>query len=172
MNLSDIFLLFLGGLFGLFLALFVQPLIEDKTQGLLVRIIARFGIRSKESISGNWSSVMLSDGVVLSRENEIQHIQLSEVRTRIAGTFTWKGRTYRLLAKRHNDQYLTGTYEDIRAGYTFQGAFQLRIYPNERIMAGRWIGFNSENQIIEGPWEWRRSEHLNYPFEQVALKNK
>lgn len=174
MDSSDILSLLLGGLFGLALTLFVQPLIEDRAQGFLVRVLGHFWIQPKESLAGTWSSIMIKDGLLLNRDNEITSIQLSEVRNRIAGTFTWKGREYRLLARRHANQYVTGTYEDIVQGFTFQGAFQLQILPNEKVMVGRWLGFNAQNQIIEGPWEWRRENHDTYPFElklEKTIKN-
>jgi hypothetical protein len=168
MSSSEILSLVLGGFFGLALTLFVQPLIEDKAQGFLVRTVASFWIRPRGSLAGKWSSVMLRDGLPLNRDNEIKNIQLSEVQNKIAGTFTWKERTYRLLASRHANQYLTGTYEDTVDGFTFQGAFQLQILPNENAMVGRWVGFNAQNKIIEGSWEWRRDSHIAYPFEVTS----
>jgi len=70
-----------------------------------------------------------------------------------------------MLGTRHTDQYLTGTYEDEVAGHSFHGAFQLKILPNEEVMTGRWVGFNSLNEILQGPWEWRRSQISKYSFE-------
>lgn len=165
MSAHDLTLTLFGGVVGIALALLVQPLLEDKTQGLLVRLVGRFWIRERKSLAGTWASVMLSDGASLSREKEITEISLFEVRKRVAGTFSWKGRVYRLLGARQSDQYLTGTYEDVVAGHSFHGAFQLRIFPNEEIMSGRWVGFDSSNKILQGPWEWRRSEADHYAFE-------
>jgi len=161
---SEVFTHVLSGFIVFVITLFLQPLLEDKVQFFLIKIGSRIPwLRPKQSLAGNWFSIMVKDGIDLNRNDEISNIQINEVKNRIAGTFEWKGRTYRLLARKSN-QYLTGTYEDIAGGFTFQGAFQLRILPDENAMKGRWIGFNYANEIIEGPWQWRR-ENYKYPFE-------
>jgi hypothetical protein len=154
---KDILLLVAGGVFGLFLAVFVQPLIEDDVRGLLIRIVGHLRIRSKSSLAGDWNAVWAIDGKPLDLSAEMKNIRLHEVGNRIAGEFKWHGRTYRLLGNRITSNFVSGTYEDVIAGYTLHGAFQLQVFPKEQFMVGRWMGFNRDNDIVEGPWQWRRT---------------
>lgn len=120
---------------------------------------------SKGHLSGKWASVMLKDGVKLSRDREILDMELLDTGNRIAGTFTWKGRTYRVDGRRHTHQYMTGTYQDVIPGYRFHGAFQLCVYPGDEMMDGRWVGFNTNHELLGGQWQWRRPTKEKYPFE-------
>lgn len=170
LDVKDVILLILGGLFGLLLALFVQPLLEDSVRGILIRVVGHLRIRSKSSLAGTWYAVWCVDGSALDVSTEMRNIKLHEVGTRIAGQFEWHGRTYRILGNRITPNFVSGTYEDVIAGYTLHGAFQLEVFPKEQFMVGRWMGFNRANRILEGPWQWRRVPDPKkplpkYPFE-------
>ncbi|CAK2846770.1 conserved hypothetical protein [Vibrio crassostreae] len=167
----DISILY-GSFFGLILALLVQPLLEDRAQGFLLRLISNFWIRKKGSIAGDWCSIMTLSDAELERSNEITNIKLTQVGKRVSGVFTWNGRSYRILAKRNVSHYLTGTYEDIVGGNTFEGSFQLKVLPNENVMQGKWLGFDTSGQILEGKWEWRRQEYGSYAFDIDESNNK
>ena len=160
----QIVLLVLGAVVGLALALLVQPLLQEKAEVLLVRVVSALWFRKSESLSGSWMFVWTKEGSVLDRSEEIP-VQLSCVGKRIAGRFAWRGRSYWVLGRRETDEFISGTYLDEKAGLTFHGAFQLRILPDEQTMAGRWIGFNTNHEIIQGPWHWRQKEANLYPFE-------
>jgi len=77
---KDLLLLIVGGLFGLFLAVFVQPLIEDDVRGLLIRIVGHLRIRSKSSLAGNWNAVWAIDGKPLDLNSEMQNVRLHDLR--------------------------------------------------------------------------------------------
>jgi len=173
---KDLILLIAGAFLGLFLAVFIQPLIEDNARGILIRLVGHLRIRSKSSLAGDWNAVWAIDGKPLDLNSEMRNIRLHEVGNRIAGEFKWHGRTYRLLGNRITPNFVSGTYEDVVAGYTLHGAFQLQVFPKEQFMVGRWMGFNRENHIVEGPWQWRRlvaksndtsatDKSAKYPFE-------
>jgi hypothetical protein len=167
----EIALVVAGALLGLLLALFIEPLLQDKTEVLLVRAVGRFWIRRKKSLAGDWRFVWTKDGTQLSRADETT-VRLSAVGARVAGRFAWKGRNYWLLGRRETDEFISGTYLDERAGLTFHGAFHLKVNPNEETMAGRWMGFDSTHRIVEGPWEWRCVDAARYPFEIAAALAK
>jgi hypothetical protein len=161
---GQILLLIGGAVLGLVLALFAQPLLQDKAEVFLVRFLARFGARKKGSLAGDWMFVWARDGATLDRSVEIP-VKLSVVGKRISGRFEWRSRRYWLLAQRTTDEFISGTYIDEQAGLTFHGAFQLRIHANEESMHGRWMGFDSSRKIAEGPWHWRREATAKYPYE-------
>jgi hypothetical protein len=174
---KDFALLVFGAVLGLLLALFVQPLLEDHARGVLIRLVGKFTLRTRSSLAGCWNSVWAIDGAALDTAAEMRNIVLHQVGTRVAGTFLWHGRTYRLLGNRLTPNFVSGTYEDTVEGYTLHGAFQLEVYPKEQFMVGRWMGFNRHNRIVEGAWEWKRIDCAansqtvkvrppSYPFEE------
>lgn len=74
-----------GALIGLFLALIIQPLLENRAQGFLLRFISNFWYRKKGSIAGEWCSIMTLSESDLDRSNEIKNIKISQV-TKQCGT--------------------------------------------------------------------------------------
>jgi hypothetical protein len=132
----------LGALIGLFVTLFIQPLLQESSEGLLVSALSRIKPwRSKANLDGDWAFIWwLADGEP--RLDEQVSVRLKTVGKRVVAKFEWRGRTYHLLGRRESTEYITGTYVDEREGVTFNGAFQLRILPNELTLDGRWIGFN------------------------------
>lgn len=161
---TEILLVVAGAVLGLLLALLVQPLLQDKAEVLLVRALGRFWVRRRGSLAGAWLFVWTKDDTPLTRAEEVA-LDLASVGKRVSGRFSWRGRQYWLLGRRETDTFISGTYLDEQVGNTFHGAFQLRIYPNEERMGGRWMGFDSKSVIVEGPWEWRRRAVATYPHE-------
>lgn len=160
---KDVLLLALGIAIPFVMTLFLQPLVEDRAHGLLIRIVGSVWPRRRLEMTGTWQSVWCKDGGVLTVEEQFD-VKLYEVNARVAGQFVWKENTYRILARRLSDHYITGTYEHINSGNTLHGAFQLRVLPNGKVMGGRWIGFNSSLRIVGGRWQMRR-DNKPYPFE-------
>jgi len=161
---TQILLVVAGAVLGLLLALLVQPLLQDKAEVLLVRVLGRFWRRRSGDLGGAWRFVWTIDKTPLTASEEVS-LNLSSVGKRVSGRFSWRGRQYWLLGRRETDTFISGTYLDEQAGNTFHGALQLKIYPNEERMKGRWIGFNGRSVIVEGPWEWRRENVPTYPHE-------
>ena len=151
---------------ALLLALFVQPLVEDRAHVFLVRLLGGLAPPQLQSLQGTWFFVWCREGEELTRDEEVPSVRVQELGRRATATFAWKERQYRLIGKRASDVFLTGTYDDFYRGRTFHGAFQLSILPGGQLMSGKWIGFNSQNEVISGPWEWRRESKPGYPFER------
>ena len=152
---KDILIAAIGAIFGLALAVLVQPLLDDPVRVLLVRVLGHVWIRSRTSLTGTWASVwQIGDRPFDLTEEIVMH--LNQVGTRVAGKFEWRGHEYLFLGNRITPHFISGNYQDVKEGFNFHGVFHIRIMPKEELMTGRWMGFDNENQILEGPWEWRR----------------
>lgn len=158
----------LGTILGVASALLLQPLLQDRAQRLLIRVVGPLAPTPKGSLAGTWCAVWCVESQELSRHREMKGIQLKELGSHLTGTFKWDGREYRILAKRVSDLFVTGTYEDLSSGRTFHGALQLVIHPGESHIYGKWIGFDADNRVLSGPWEWRRATVDEYIFESRA----
>src|SRR5262245_38784396 len=116
------------------------------------------------SVAGEWCSVWGKHGDPLSRRDEIK-ISLASESDTITGSFSWRHAEYRLSCRLVSGIFLTGTYEDLRGGRSFVGAFQLALHPAQTTMSGKWIGFDMRNRVLSGPWHWRRPDVSQYSFE-------
>jgi hypothetical protein len=155
----------LGGLVGLVLALLVQPVLEDPTRSLLVRLMSRLSlIRSRANVAGSWRFVWWQDGDVANEDEEAVHLRT--IGSKVAGKFSWRGRTYQLIGSRYTPNFISGTYVDELEGNVFHGVFQLRVLPGDNLMEGRWMGFNTHQDIISGPWFLRRVGQGHYSYER------
>jgi len=164
-------LLIAGAVVGLLLALFAQPLLEDPARSLLVRVLGRLPlVRGRQSVAGEWQFVWWRDGddEATARSTETQ-LRLVTVASKVAGKFDWRGRSYQLIGSRHTTNFISGTYVDTREGNVFHGSFQLRALPGDSLMEGRWMGFNSDHQIVEGPWYLRRPHVDSYSNDREAM---
>lgn len=155
-----------GALLGLLLSLFAQPLLNEPAQSFLVRLIGRLSIvRGKTDVAGLWQFVWCIDGQEISRAQE-HSLRLRTVGTKVAGKFTWHDRTYQMIGNRYTTNHITGTYVDQNEGNVFHGSFQLRVLPKDKLMEGRWMGFDSDHtKILSGPWYLRQQDQPTYYFE-------
>jgi hypothetical protein len=165
MNIPEVLL---GGLVGLALALLAQPLLEDPARSFLIRLLGRLPlIRGHTDVSGDWHFVWWKDGEAPSRSFE-KKIHLITVGSKVAGKFNWKDSTYQLIGTRHTDEFISGIYVDEKKGNIFHGAFQLKVFKQDRLMAGRWMGYDSNDDILSGPWYLRRANQEHYSYEGIA----
>lgn len=54
------------------------------------------------------------------------------------------------------DKFITGKWTDKLKGASYFGSFQLAICPTHKKLVGKWVGFNSSNQVQSGDWVWIR----------------
>lgn len=155
----------MGAVLGVVSALLLQPLLQDRAHRFLIRLFGPLAPTPKGSLAGSWASVWCLEDQELTRNREMTGIDLRELGGHLTGTFEWEGRKYRILAQRASDLFVTGRYEDLTSGRTFHGALQLVIHPGESHMSGKWIGFDADNSVLSGPWEWRRTNAEEYVFE-------
>lgn len=52
--------------------------------------------------------------------------------------------------------FVTGSWSDTLKGASYFGSFQLAISPRHDKLHGKWVGFNSKNQILSGDWIWEK----------------
>jgi hypothetical protein len=161
---KEILLLVAGAVLGLVFTLLVQPFLAEPAQRFLMRMLGSRAPRGEESIAGKWECRWWKDGEA---DKATMTVNLRLFLNSVSGSFEFDGRTYHVVGKIDNNTILTGTYYDQYRGRTFHGAFQLHIQPRALTMTGRWIGFNRYNQIMTGPWEWRRNSEQKWPSEMV-----
>ena len=80
-------------------ALFVQPLLRDKAEVVLVRALGRIWVRRHGGLAGPWRFVWTKDPAHLDRSEEVS-LRLAEVGSRVSGRFSWRGREYWFLGRR------------------------------------------------------------------------
>lgn len=157
-----------GAVLGLLLAVLVQPLLEDPARSFLVRVLSRLPlVRSRINLSGDWVFMWWKDAEAPDRSTETS-VQLKTVGSKVAGKFSWRDQQYHLIGSRHTGQFISGTYVDEKEGNVFHGAFHLKVLPHDNVMVGRWMGFNSQGDIVAGPWHLRRANHHQYAFESTS----
>jgi hypothetical protein len=157
---KDILLTFLGAIagaaFGLFAAVLVQPLIDDSAKRWLVSVLGTKRISSSSTLAGTWHYTWGLDQGLQTPGT----IVLSQIGKNLAGEFVYQHflgpRTYRLLAVRGTEDWISGRYEDVVGGRKFHGVFQLHVEVGEEQMSGRWMAFNREGILFEGPWVFTR----------------
>ena len=137
----QVILLVAGALLGLILSLFVQPLLQDRSEVILVKVLGKLIARRRGSLEGEWRFVWAKDGVSLGRQEEVT-VKVAVAGQRMSATFTWRDRDYWFLAQRTTQEYISGTYFDREVGLNYHGAFQLKVLTNERTMKGKWMGFS------------------------------
>lgn len=164
----EIFLLFLGAILGLLLAVFIQPLVENQALDILVKWFGSRTQRRKQSLAGAWHQRWHVDSKSFSSSNEDQNVVVTQLRNRIITKHETDGRTYHTTGTLAQDQYVTGTWYDEVEGSSYYGAFQLRVLPGAEAMLGRWIGFGTDGAIKTGIWEWKRPHISSYPIERKS----
>jgi hypothetical protein len=155
-------LVVLGSVLGLALALFLQPLLEDRAQRWLVNILGALAPRPKDSLAGEWICRWSKDGEPYKQPMKLKVKQFGRWLTT---SFEYEGRVYTAQGKVERESIVTGSYYDQLAGATFHGAFQLWVLPRQLTMSGKWMGFNASNEVISGPWEWKRATVDKFPSE-------
>lgn len=153
-------LVVLGSLLGLALALFLQPMLEDRAQRWLVNILGAVAPRRKDSLAGEWICRWSKDGEPYKQSMKVKVKQLGRW---ITTSFVYGGRVYTAQGKVEPESIVAGTYYDELVGATFHGAFQLWVAPGQFTMSGKWMGFNAKNEVISGPWEWKRATADKFP---------
>ena len=152
----------LGPLLALALALFLQPLLEDRARAGSLTSSEPWRTRRKESLAGEWICRWCKDGEPYKQPMKVNVKQLGRW---ITTRFEYEGRVYTAQGKVEPESIVTGTYYDQLAGATFHGAFQLFVIPRQLTMSGKWMGFNARYQVISGPWEWKRATVDRFPSE-------
>jgi hypothetical protein len=143
-----------GAVLGLLLTLFVQPFVEDKTLGLIVRKLGSTK-RTKQSLAGDWIHMWSVESSNYPPLNG-SPVSISQLRNHISAKFEESGRTYCVSGEVSQGSYVTGTWYDESDGSTYHGAFQLKIHPKDESMKGKWIGFSNSGEIKVGSWDWQR----------------
>lgn len=168
--MTDIILLALGGFLGLGLALFAQPLLEDRANSLLVRLLGSTNRRSRKSIAGTWDHCWSLDAQASSFNAAHPPCAVKQLRMRV--TASWlneqEQRTYVLVGEIEQERYVVGRWYDQEAGPTYSGSFLLAIHLGGNSMTGKLLGYDDKGQIRCGLWEWKRTENPIYGSEDAA----
>lgn len=145
---------------GIVLSVALSILLHDKVHWLLVRVLGHRVPRRQRSLAGLWRSRYCYPN----RDGELvyqQHlIELRQVGRYITGR-TIVGDKHRYLVKGRfsQEKYFTGTWDNILDNDIYHGAFQCVLEPEGKRMVGRWVGFNGDDDVMGGPWEWKLVFH-------------
>jgi hypothetical protein len=67
-----------------------------------------------------------------------------------------KDHNFEVHGKIERNMFITGTWSNSMKRSSYFGSFQLFIDPSHNKLSGQWVGFNSQNEIRSGKWEWTR----------------
>ena len=62
----------------------------------------------------------------------------------------------RLMGVIKDNTHFTGSWYHPEENFSYYGSFQLTISPNNKIMNGRWLGFNTKRDISCNEWKWEK----------------
>jgi hypothetical protein len=122
---------------------------------LLVRSLGGFVPRRERGVRGIWLSDYSVDlhGVV-THEKEL--LVLRQVGKHVIGrTLSGQLHVNALRGTIAMERYFTGTWESKVPSELYHGAFQCVLSLSGTEMTGKWIGFDSSNDVASGSWEWK-----------------
>ena len=149
---------FVGILFwlaGLLVGLFITKVLSDPIEQLIVWT-PFLGKKRSRNLTGNWK--VIYSGSAISKP-EIETLRIKHLGGSVRGrTFGNSKRRYKIVASFSLASVITGTWQSELDQNQSEGTFQLIVHPNGMKANGKWLGFDDNNNIRSGDWEWQRLE--------------
>ena len=113
-------------------------------------------LQSKEAkvLNGTWSQAWkrTEEG---GEGSAFTQAVITVIGDRLIANFKAHGAPYRLVGKVQG-RIITGEWESLSRSVHYFGACQLVVAPKGNELRGKWVGFQSNNNIDAGRWIWRR----------------
>jgi hypothetical protein len=145
-------LLFLG---GIVLSVVVQLVVEEPIYFVMLRFVRGILPHRPRGVQGIWEGrYRYPSKQEQAYENQL--MLLKQVGPFVIGNnLSQEAHAHRLNGRIEGETFLTGTWENISEGEMRHGAYQLVLSHRGSEMKGRWIGFDANNVIQDGPWAWK-----------------
>ncbi len=140
---------------GVVAAMVLQAVLKEPIYRVLGKILGGVGPRPKRHIRGIWECCYRyeSKGVV---HFEQQLMLLRHFGPFVSGTnLAEQQHAHRVQGRIRNGSAFTGQWENVGEGEVWHGGFQFLISTKGEEMWGKWIGFDSRQQVQSGPWHWK-----------------
>lgn len=161
--------LFLG---GIFLSVVFQLIVQEPIHFILLRFIRGILPHKPRGVQGIWEGrYRYPSKGELTYENQL--MVLKQVGPFVIGNnLSQEAHVHRLNGRIQGETFLTGTWENISEGEMYHGAYQFVLSYKGSKMKGRWIGFDSNNVIQNGPWSWKLlSKHTSKKEQKKILQD-
>lgn len=138
------------------LTVLLTVLLEPHVSLLVTKFMSRFCRRKERSMTGVW----VSEYLYVTKKNQhklVSHLfVVRQFRNSVIGnTINGEFHKHFIKGRLEMNQYFNGHWYNRTDGDAFLGTMQLFLIPEGNIMVGRWIGFNSNNQIMSNHWSWK-----------------
>jgi hypothetical protein len=128
----------------------------DPVERWLAGTVGRMWRGGVADLRGTWRSTYRYRSKGADTE-AIQVMRLTQVGRVVVGTNIGGPSPHRHAISMHvRGDFVTGEWRNTMPNARHRGVLQLRIKANGAEMVGRWIGFDSDTRIQEGPWRWER----------------
>ena len=140
---------------GILFTVILTTLITDKLHYLLALLFGGTFFNLKRGLRGVWKSTYnYKQNKKQFKENQI--IELRQFGKYVIGrNISGKKHFYKMIGKLEKDIYYTGIWENISNNDIYHGAFQFIYILKGNKIKGKWLGFNSKNQINHGDWSMK-----------------
>ncbi len=153
---------------GPVVAVIVTLTVSEPLKTRLAPIVARFGSKKEEGITGKWLATfyygkdetpyteaievsgLLGNFVGHIIPNDKNHADLKQIENT---------KPLRLRGEVKDNRFFTGIWFHPNRHNHHRGAFKLLINTNNEVIKGVWLGYSESKNVVEsGRWEWKRIE--------------
>jgi len=139
----------------LLLGVILTLILEERLPWSIARLLNVVLPKPRRNVRGLWRARYTYLGEDGQEKHEEQVIELRQLGKHVWGrNHTARQHWYKMRGRLELEMYLTGVWENTPEGDIFHGAFQFAVCPEGNRMQGKWIGFDSHNNIQSGPWYW------------------
>lgn len=141
---------------GAIFAVIFKIILQEPVSEFLARSLKGRFVKQKRGISGVWECCYRypSKG---NYHYERQLMKIKQSGSKIYGeNITFESHDHIITGDIKDSLFLTGRWKNITEGDIWVGTYQFVLSTNGNEMAGKWLGFNSENKVQQGPWYWEK----------------
>lgn len=136
---------------GVMLAAVSQILLQEPLHHFLARVLSGALPRPSRHVRGIWECCYRYPTKGTYRY-EHQLMRLSQLGPFVIGrNITSQSHVHRLSGRLKISSYWTGRWENITEGEIWHGTFQFVLRADGTAMLGKWLGFDSNNTVQQGP---------------------
>ena len=140
---------------GALVSVVAAAILQTPVQSLLARLLGGLGFSRGETVKGIWLAKWDFAGT---RDEEVTHVvRVRQFGSSVVGRSIASSQESRRATVTANldGRILTGVWKsDADERALHHGAFQLVLRPNGMVMSGKWVGFDRENNVLQGDWRW------------------
>jgi hypothetical protein len=107
-------------------------------------------------LNGHWNQVWSVESSKNFDKSNSSTANVQHVGNTFYTSIKAKDHCFEVNGKIERNMFITGTWSNSLKRASYFGSFQLFIDPSHNKLSGQWVGFNSQNEIRSGKWEWTR----------------